>query len=64
MECGARFASNVMRVDTGTLVGTPADVMQGGQLYTRMGDSEVVVCDVCLWSALRTSFGHLLKSNS
>ena len=61
VQCGARYAANVMRLGNETLTGTPADVMRGGQLYTQFNGSEVVVCDVCLYSALRTAFGDLLR---
>lgn len=58
-NCDAEYGNNTIRVGLDSLASTPPNVLREGMIYDR-GGVDAYVCDVCLFGALRTAFGHLL----
>jgi hypothetical protein len=59
-NCDADSGSNTLYIENDMLSGTPDHVLATGRLFSGRRTA-VVVCDVCLFTALRAQFGHLMR---
>lgn len=62
-NCGNEHGHNHIEIDASAFAKTPPRTLADGGLWSADATApDVYVCDICLWSALRGAFGHLLKA--